>query len=262
MPKDGLSGKNLDHISLSGTNMANADLSGSSLRRSQLRGTNLRGANLQGSDLHDAHLEQADVTGADLRGADLTGASLYGVNLDQSASIEGARFDDAQGLPDSQPLPKESESGAVRWDPGMLRRTMPDIQVTRDGEIEAIAGQILGRLEVAWNAADGQAFAAPFAVDADFVAIRGDHHHGRDAIAHGHQAIFDTVSQGSRQTYALLQARPLSSDVVLVLAQGTLNAPSGPMAGETRAISTLVLVRQETDWQVASFHNTLVAPSR
>ena len=262
MPKDGLSGKNLDHISLSGINMSDTDLSRSSLRRSKLQGADLTGANLQGSNLHDADLNGADVHGADLRGADLTGASLHGVNLDQAASIEGARFDDAQGLPDSQPLPEGSESGVVRCDPGMLRRTVRDIQLPRDGDIEAIAEQFLDRVEAAWNAADGQAFGTSFAVDADFVTIRGDHHHGRDAIAKGHQSMFDTIYQGSRQSYELLQARALSSDAILALAQGTLTAPNGPMAGESRAISTLVLVRQDTDWWIAAFHNTLAAPSR
>ena len=125
--------------------------------------------------------------------------------------------------------------------------------------VEAIARRVLTRLEAAWNAADGQAFGAPFAADADFVAIRGDHHHGRAAIADGHQALFASIYQGSRVTYELLQARPLSDEVVIVLAQGTLNAPGGPMAGESCVTSTLVLVKQDTEWLIAAFHNTLVA---
>jgi uncharacterized protein (TIGR02246 family) len=68
--------------------------------------------------------------------------------------------------------------------------------------------------------------------DAGFVTIFGDRHHGRDAIAHGHQAIFDTLYQGSRVAYELLQARKVTEDVVLVQARGILSAPSGPLAGE------------------------------
>jgi uncharacterized protein (TIGR02246 family) len=128
--------------------------------------------------------------------------------------------------------------------------------------VEDIARRVLNHLSDAWNAADGQAFGAPFAADADFVAIRGDHHHGREAIAHGHQAIFDSIYRGSQQTYDLLQSRALTDDVVLVLAQGNLNAPSGPMAGESQSTATLVLFRDGDDWQIASFHNTLVAPTR
>ena len=127
---------------------------------------------------------------------------------------------------------------------------------------EGIARRILDQLGNAWNAADGQAFGAPFATDADFVAIRGDHHHGRDAIAHGHQAIFDSIYRGSQLVYDLLQTRALTDDVVLVLAQGNLNAPSGPMVGESQSTATLVIVRKGDDWQIASFHNTLIASSR
>jgi uncharacterized protein (TIGR02246 family) len=126
--------------------------------------------------------------------------------------------------------------------------------------VEAIAGQVLGRLEAAWNAADGRAFGAPFAADAEFVAIRGDHHHGREAVTHGHQALFDSIYRGSRVGYEVLQARALTDDVILVLAQVTLNAPTGPLAGESRSTATLVLVRLGDAWPIAAFHNTLVAP--
>ena len=60
-------------------------------------------------------------------------------------------------------------------------------------DAESIAAALLRQLEDAWNAGDGAAFGAPFAEDADFVDIRGDHHRGRAAIAQGHRAIFDTV---------------------------------------------------------------------
>ena len=37
---------------------------------------------------------------------------------------------------------------------------------------EGVAAELIGRLERAWNEADGRAFGEPFAPDADFVAIR------------------------------------------------------------------------------------------
>jgi hypothetical protein len=58
----------------------------------------------------------------------------------------------------------------------------------------AVAETIMQRLELAWNRADGAAFGEPFSADADFVAIRGDLHTGREAIAAGHQQIFDTIT--------------------------------------------------------------------
>ena len=127
-----------------------------------------------------------------------------------------------------------------------------------DREVRQAAEAVLQRLEQAWNAGDGAAFAAPFTDDADFVAIRGDHHRTRQAIATGHQHIFGTIYRGSRVHYSLYQAKRLAEDVVLAHSSGTLTAPSGPMAGTHHATTTLVLVRRGDDWQVAAWHNTLV----
>jgi uncharacterized protein (TIGR02246 family) len=62
---------------------------------------------------------------------------------------------------------------------------------------------IVRQLEAAWNAMDGSAFAEPFAADADFVNIRGDHFRGQDAIAAGHAAIFQTIYAGSTNHYTI-----------------------------------------------------------
>ncbi len=127
---------------------------------------------------------------------------------------------------------------------------------------ENVANELIGRLEQAWNEADGTAFGEPFAADADFVDIRGEQHRGREAIAAGHQAIFDSVYKGSSIRYELLRTRELSDDVILAHSMGFLSAPSGPLAGEHSAVQSLVLVRGDDGWQIAGFHNTLVAPQR
>jgi uncharacterized protein (TIGR02246 family) len=127
---------------------------------------------------------------------------------------------------------------------------------------DSVATELIGRLEQAWNEADGRAFGEPFTADADFVDIRGEHHRGREAIAAGHQAIFDSIYKGSSTDYELTRARELSDDVILAHATGLLRAPSGPLAGEHSAVQTLVLVRGGEGWKIAAFHNTLVAPQR
>ena len=131
-----------------------------------------------------------------------------------------------------------------------------------DEGAEAVAREIVARLEQAWNAGDGAAFGAPFTADADFVDIRGDHHRGRDAIAHGHQAIFDSIYKGSTIHYEVTQTRELIGGVLLAHGTGRFQAPAGPLAGEHRATQSLVLVRGEEGWEIASFHNTLVAARR
>jgi uncharacterized protein (TIGR02246 family) len=76
-------------------------------------------------------------------------------------------------------------------------------------DVVAIAQTIMQRLELAWDRADGAAFGEPFSADADFVAIRGDLHTGRDAIVAGHQQLFDSIYAGSTTCYQVLQAREL-----------------------------------------------------
>ena len=127
-------------------------------------------------------------------------------------------------------------------------------------DARGIEAALLQQLEDAWSAGDGAAFTAPFTEDVDFVDIRGAHHRGRTAVAHGHQAIFATIYRGSTARYELVGVRPLGDEVLLAHAQALLAAPDGPLAGEHRAMQTLVLARRGDAWQVAAFHNTLVAP--
>jgi uncharacterized protein (TIGR02246 family) len=123
---------------------------------------------------------------------------------------------------------------------------------------KSIAETVIKRLEDAWNAADGAAFGAPFAPNADFVAIRGDLHSGEE-IAAGHQQIFDTIYAGSSIRYTVLRARALDDRVILAHVRASLNAPTGPLAGQTNALASVVLVGDGDDHRIAAFHNTLVA---
>jgi uncharacterized protein (TIGR02246 family) len=121
-----------------------------------------------------------------------------------------------------------------------------------------VVADVVTELEKAWNAADGVAFARPFAEDADFVNIRGEHHRTREAIAQGHQAIFNTVYKGSVVRLQLDGLRALAPGILLAHVKSTLKAPMGPLAGEHRALFSLVLVRDQDRWRIAAFHNTLV----
>ena len=92
---------------------------------------------------------------------------------------------------------------------------------------KSIAENMLKRLEDAWNAADGAAFGAPFAPEADFVNIRGDLLSGEE-IAAGHQQIFDTIYAGSTVRYTVLRTRELHDRVILAHVRGELNAGRPP----------------------------------
>jgi uncharacterized protein (TIGR02246 family) len=133
----------------------------------------------------------------------------------------------------------------------MLADLTPDDRAALD--------RIVGQLEAAWNAMDGAAFAAPFAGDADFVNIRGEHFRGRQAIAAGHAAIFRTIYAGSSNRYAVEAARLLRPDVALVHVHAVLNVPQGPLAGRHTARFSLVCTKQNDAWEIAALHNTLEA---
>lgn len=128
----------------------------------------------------------------------------------------------------------------------------PDLSAT---DRTALA-DVVHRLEAAWNAMDGAAFAADFGEDADFVNVRGEHVRGRAAIAAGHAAIFATIYAGSTNAYTVEAARLLRPDVALAHVGARLEVPGGPLAGRHAARFSLVLTREPGGWQIAAFHNT------
>jgi uncharacterized protein (TIGR02246 family) len=121
---------------------------------------------------------------------------------------------------------------------------------------------IVRQLESAWNAMDAEAFAAPFAIDADFVNIRAEHHRGRPAIAAGHAAIFRDFYAGSTVQFGVEGGRLLNVGVALLHVKSELNAPTGPLAGTHHACFSMVLTRTASGWEIAAFHNTLQPPAR
>jgi uncharacterized protein (TIGR02246 family) len=126
------------------------------------------------------------------------------------------------------------------------------------GDREALEN-IVRQLETAWNAMDGSAFAAPFAGDADFVTIRGEHFRGRSAIAAGHAAIFRTIYAGSTNHCTMEVARLLRPEVALVHVHSRLEAPHGPLAGRHGARFSLVVTKEPGGWEIAALHNTVEA---
>jgi uncharacterized protein (TIGR02246 family) len=130
-----------------------------------------------------------------------------------------------------------------------------------DTDTRTIAAALVGELERAWNRGDGRSFGAAFTDDADFVDIRGSHHHGRDAIAHGHQAIFDSIYRGSSVLYEITTSDAIADGAILAVVAATLDAPGGPLQGVHHSTVSVVVVRDPAGdgWKIRSFHNTLIA---
>jgi uncharacterized protein (TIGR02246 family) len=124
-----------------------------------------------------------------------------------------------------------------------------------------VATALVEHLERSWNRADGAGFAEVFAADSDFVDIRGVHHRGGDAIAGGHQAIFDSIYRASTVRYELDRARQVTPCCIVAVVHATLEAPDGPLKGTNHARFTLTITGDAERWTIDAFQNTLLPPT-
>jgi uncharacterized protein (TIGR02246 family) len=129
---------------------------------------------------------------------------------------------------------------------------------TREADGSAIY-QIIQQIEEAWNIGDGPASARPFTQDVDYMVWNGMHVKGRQALAAGHQEIFDTFYKGSVIRYQIKSIRFLRDDVAVVHVEAVLQVPqdSGGFT-EIKAVPVFIMTKDNGDWQVDVFQNTLV----
>jgi uncharacterized protein (TIGR02246 family) len=119
------------------------------------------------------------------------------------------------------------------------------------------ASAVLGRLDAAWNAGDGAAFAAEFTENADVINIFGVHFQGRSDISKRMQTIFDGLFRGSVHRARDVEiARHVAPDAILVVSSSVVEVPSGPLSPRTRNRQTFLLVRAEKTWLIRHWHNT------
>src|SRR5882724_2783533 len=97
----------------------------------------------------------------------------------------------------------------------------------------------------AWNAGDGEAFAAPFTDEADFVAWEGTHLKGRQEIALFTQRIFDTVMKGSRLEGEVKFVRLLSPVLGVMHSTVRVTLPGQTKSSRGRDSMELTVVRKQ-----------------
>lgn len=125
---------------------------------------------------------------------------------------------------------------------------------------EAMIRQNVEQMAKGWNAGNGAEFAKPFAENADYVIINGMHISGRTAIAEGHQAIFNAIYKGSRNTPNIEKIRFVRSDVAVVHVEWNLTFFAGGKELKGHARSTLLMTRENGKWEIISFQNTPIQP--
>ena len=122
---------------------------------------------------------------------------------------------------------------------------------------EAALRDAVKQMENGWNTKSGATFAKPFAEDADYVVINGNHLKGRAMIESGHQRIFDTIYKDTNITLTVKQIRFLRADVAVVHVDGRRTGPTKEVAQD--AMLTLMMTKEKQGWVIAAFQNTAVA---
>jgi uncharacterized protein (TIGR02246 family) len=125
---------------------------------------------------------------------------------------------------------------------------------------EASIRQVVQQVQDGWNAKSGQAFAAPFAVDADYVVVNGVKIKGRDLIEKGHTGIFATIYKDSHNVASIKSIRFLRPDVAVVHVDWNLEFRVNDKTEKGHAINTMVMTKDGGKWSIAAFQNTPVQP--
>ena len=122
--------------------------------------------------------------------------------------------------------------------------------------------ELVGRLQQAWNAGDGQAFAAAFWDDADFTVWDGFAFTGRQAIADDHVWAFtEGPRRGSTSTFTVTRIRPLSGTHIIVTATARIEGTGSDGQPNTHlAVPRGVAEQRDGEWRFIHFTNLLYNP--
>lgn len=130
-------------------------------------------------------------------------------------------------------------------------------ETARHQEDEAAIQDLLRRLIDGWNQGSGEAFAAPFAEDADFVGFDGTYFQGREEIVSFHKMLFERILVGTRLVGKVRGVRFLTPEVALMHAVGgTVMPGQSDLDPERNSIQTLVATKGDGSWKLAAFQNS------
>jgi uncharacterized protein (TIGR02246 family) len=134
------------------------------------------------------------------------------------------------------------------------QKTQPQNGAADETAIRSIPQQMIE----AWNKGSGEAFAAPFTEQADFIAFEGTHLKGRQEIASFHKRLFDTAVKGSRLVDGEVKfVRFLNSQMAVMHAAIRVALPGQTEPAPGRDSMQLFVVRKhDGDWRVEAMQNS------
>ncbi|MEP7317703.1 MAG: SgcJ/EcaC family oxidoreductase [Panacibacter sp.] len=118
--------------------------------------------------------------------------------------------------------------------------------------------QIVQSMREGWNKKDGNLFASRFAEDCDYVVVNGMFIKTKNAVAQGHQGIFNSFYKETSLELHLQDARYLTDDIVIAHVTGRRYGNVAGKYEDIKAIITLTLQKKSGDWSIAAFQNTEV----
>jgi uncharacterized protein (TIGR02246 family) len=122
---------------------------------------------------------------------------------------------------------------------------------------EAAIQDILRQMNDGWRNGDGQAYAAPFAEDADYITAPGERVEGRRGIAESHQRIFESFFKGTRLAGRMRSLRCIAPGVVIVQMEGAVLFPGeSDDAVPANGFVSLVILKEAGAWRIIHFQNT------
>ena len=110
------------------------------------------------------------------------------------------------------------------------------------------------RMAEGWAAGSGERFAAIFAPDVEFVNVRGEEQHSREAVAKGHQMMFESRFRGTTLGVEEPRIRFIDDNTAVVHVVSTVDGVDG------RLVSThaqAVVERRDGEWLITAFHNMI-----
>jgi uncharacterized protein (TIGR02246 family) len=136
-------------------------------------------------------------------------------------------------------------------------------QQTPDSDSEAAIRQIIVEMTDGFNNHDGRAASRMYTQDARLVTVRGDVMSGPAEIEKGLSAIFAARAKNATQRTMDVKIRLVRPDIAFAYVTNELSglvAPDGRSLPAQQELSLRVFVKDGGLWQVAAFHNTMIAP--
>jgi uncharacterized protein (TIGR02246 family) len=130
-------------------------------------------------------------------------------------------------------------------------------------EDEAAIRKVIVEMTEGFNSHDGKAASRMYTEDARFVSVRGDMMKGQIGIEKGLASILTTRAKSATQQTKDVTIRFIRPDVALANVTNELSglvAPDGQALPAHQELSLRVFVKNDGNWQVAAFHNTMIAP--